>query len=479
MAILDTSIAIYNYFEQIAKIPHGSYNEGKIADFIVQVAKKNNLKYIKDDINNVIVFKDASQGYEKHPPLMLQGHMDMVNEKNNDSDHDFDNDPLDLYVEDGFLHAKGTTLGADDGCGVCYMLAILTDKNLKHPALECVFTVQEEVGLCGAFGLDTTVLLSKRMIGLDSETQGQTCTSSSGGRDVMITKPFHFEDNEQPIYTLEIKGLLGGHSGECIDLARGNANKLTARVLYYLLKEGIDVHLIEINGGLKNNAIPRECTCSFSSSTSYEEITHAVMKIYNDIKYELENSDPNIEISLYQNEEDCDICICRDDSEAIITMIYLMPNGMIEKSQMIKNLTTISLNMGIIRTYEDRLTIDYSLRTPIESIRNELTMQLDTIASLFNAYSESSNDYPGWDYDAHSQLRQQFKEFYKSKTGNDLKEIATHGGLETGILKGKILELDIITMGPNMSDIHTPDEKLDLKSYLETYQLLVEFIETL
>lgn len=477
MSVLNTTLAIHDYFEKIAQIPHGSFHEEGIADFIENIAIEHQLKYVRDEMNNIVIYKEASKGYEDHPVLMLQGHMDMVNEKNNDSDHDFDNDPLDLYVEDGFLHARGTTLGADDGCGVCYMLAILTDPHLKHPALECVFTVQEEVGLCGALGFDASLLSAKRMIGLDSGTAGQTCTTSSGGNDVLITKPIVGEDNEDPVYVLEVKGLLGGHSGGCIDKARGNANKIAARILYYLLKEGMDIRLIEITGGLKNNAIPRECVVAFASSNSYEAIYNHIEVYEKEIQKELQSSDPGLYITL--NQDECDVCISSEDSEAIISMMYLAPNGMIEKSQAIKDLTTISLNMGIVRTHDDCVTIDYSLRSPLQSAREDLALHLELIASLYNAFVEVSNDYPGWDYDPDSQLRKQFSEFYKKTTGEDLKEVATHGGLETGVFKGKIPELDIITMGPDMDDIHTPDERLNIQSYEDTYQLLVDFIATL
>lgn len=477
MAVLDTKISIYKYFEEIAKIPHGSYHEEGIADYIENIATQHHLRYQRDDMHNIIVYKDASKGYEDHEPVILQGHTDMVCEKNNDSDHDFENDPLSLNVKDGFLYADGTTLGADDGVAVCYMLAILTDGTLKHPALECVFTVQEEVGLYGAVGLDTSGLKAKRFIGLDSETEGETCTSSSGGCDAIITKPIIGEDNESPVYVLEVKGLQGGHSGECINKARGNANKLAARILYTLLKNGIDVRLIEITGGLKNNAIPRECVVSFASDSDRDDIYNILNQCYQDIKKELEINDPGVSITLQENE--CDVCICSQDSEAIISMLYLCPNGMIEQSQVIKGLTTLSLNMGIIRTEEDSITIDYSIRSPLKSARDQLISQLELIASMYNGFIEVSGDYPGWDYDPHSTLRAQFKDYYLKQTGQSLKEVATHGGLETGIFKGKIPDLDIITLGPNMTDIHTPEERLDLSSFLRTYELLVGFLKTL
>ena len=477
MTDFDTSLLINFYFNEISKIPHGSYHEEAIADYIENIAKENNFQYQRDEMHNIIIFKDGTKGYENHEPLMLQGHMDMVNEKNNDSHHDFDNDPLDLYVEDGLLHARGTTLGGDDGYGVCYMLALLTDKTVKHPPLECVFTVQEEVGLCGAIALDTSSLQAKRMIGLDSDAEGEICTSSSGGNDLLITKHIIGEDNESPVYVLKISGLLGGHSGGCIHLARGNANKIAGRILYHLFKEGIDIRLIDITGGLKNNAIPRECTVAFASEDDYQKLQTLINAYSKEIANELEMSDPGLKIELI--EEECDVCICAKDSVAIISIMYLGMNGMLEQSLVVPGLTTLSLNMGVIRTHDDCLTIDYSIRSPLQSVREELSLQLELIASIYNAYVKVSSDYPGWDYDPHSKLRQQFKEFYKKETKKELKEVATHGGLETGVWKNKIPELDIITCGPNIYDLHTPDERMDIKSYIETYKLLVSFIKTL
>lgn len=477
MTVLDTNKLIYRYFEEISQIPHGSYHEEKLADYIVDLAKKHHLRYQRDEMHNVIVFKEASKGYEDHEPVMLQAHIDMVNEKNKESDHDFDNDPLQLYVEDGFLHAYQTTLGADDGCGVCYMLALLTDETLSHPALECVFTVQEEIGLCGAMKLDTSSLKAKRLINLDNEAEGETCVSSSGGNDLLITKEIMGEDNQTPVYVLEIKGLLGGHSGGCIHLGRGNANKIAGRILFHLLKAGMDIRLVDITGGLKNNAIPRECTVAFASVQSYDELAYHIGQMEETIKKELEITDSGFYVDLHQDE--CDVCVTAKDSEAMISIMYLCQNGMLEMSPVIEKLPTLSLNMGIIRTHENSFTIDYSLRSPVKSLRDELSMQLETIAHLYGASVQISNEYPGWDYDPHSRLREQFQTFYQQYAHQPLKEVATHGGLETGVFKQKIPDLDIITYGPNMENVHTPDEKLDLASYLRSYECLVAFLETL
>lgn len=476
--MLDTNILINYYFEEIAKIPHGSFHEEKLADYVQSVAELLDLKYVRDEMNNIVIYEDASIGYEEHAPLMLEAHMDMVNEKTRESQHDFDTDGLNLYIEDGYLHARGTTLGADDAYGVSYMLSILTDKTLKHPALECVFTVQEEVGLCGAMGLDASLLHAKRMIGLDSESEGETCTSSSGGNEVVITKPIHYEKNSANTYRLNIGGLLGGHSGSAIDKGRGNAIKLVGRILYSLTKEGYDLRLIEINGGLKNNAIPRDCEVVFASFESFNDLQEKINEYTKDIQQEYMYGDPHIQITFNQ-EEECNICMKSKESDALIQLIYLALNGCLEKSQMIEGLTVLSLNIGVIKSTDNAVRIEYCLRSPLKSARMEMVKQLELLGYIFNASVEMFNDFPGWDYDDASLLRKQFKDFYLKYTNHELREVATHGGLETGVFKGKIPELDIITMGPDVSNIHTPQERMNIESFVKNYELLVDFIATL
>ena len=357
MSILDINIPVNYYFEEISKIPRGSYNEQKIADYVENFAKEHNLRYVRDQVNNLIIYKDASAGYEDHEAIMLQAHMDMVNEKNKDSDHDFDNDPLDLYIDDGFITAKGTTLGADDGYGVAYMLALLSTDNVKHPPLECVFTVCEEVGLDGALAFDGNLISANRMIGLDSETEGETCTTSSGGCDVMVDKDLHFVDNTKPIYELMIKGLQGGHSGREISNGRGNANKLAIRVMYGFIKEKLDIQLIDIEGGLKNNAIPRECTIIFSSESDFDELKKVANTYQSYFKEEFEFSDSGVLVELKAVSKSLPQALSNAESKEVIEMMNVLKNGFVERSFAIKDLTVISLNMGVVRIENNQLRL--------------------------------------------------------------------------------------------------------------------------
>lgn len=476
MNILDHSVNCLKYFEEISKIPHGSYNEEKIADYVVDFAKSHGLAYFRDEMHNVIVYKDATPGYEGHAPVMLQGHLDMVNEKNNDSNHNFDTDPLDLYIEDGWLHARGTTLGADDGVAVAYMLSVLEDDTHPHPALDCVFTVQEEVGLFGAGNIKAENIRARRMIGMDSGGEVITAVSASGGRRSVITKEITFEDNNWPSYQLDITGLLGGHSGGCIALERGNSNKLAIRILHDLQIQGINIKLIHLHGGLKENAIPRECTIQFASDAN--NVVALVNESAKKIASELEFSDAGFKAEVKAIEQ-VNKAMPLDTSKAIIRMIFLMPNGFKAKSMKIEGLTTVSLNLGVLRCEEGIVTCYYSIRSPMKSAIEQLSNEIDEIADIFGAKTKHGADYPGWNYEEVSPMREKMREVINDCFGKELQEHAGHGGLETGVFKGEMPDLDIVTFGPISKNAHTPDECLNLASFVKCYDVLLEFLKRL
>lgn len=474
---MNNDLRIDYYFQEISKIPRGSCNEKAICDYVENFAKEHQLKYVRDEMHDIVVYKEATDGYENHETVMLEGHMDMVCEKNNDSSHDFEKDPIQLIEKDGFLWANHTTLGADDGVGVCYMLAILEDNTLKHPALECVFTVQEEIGLIGAMALKKEYFKAKKMIGLDSGEEDVVTVSCSGGRRVVVSKDISYIDNELTSYQITVSGLQGGHSGALIDKEKGNANKIMARVYYQLLLNKIDFHIGSFKGGLKDNAIPRECISCFSTTATKEQLDNIVSDTYQDIYHELIESDDGIQI-IIEPVQTLKQTLSLKDSQDIISMMYLMPNGFMHKSLKM-DLTTISLNMGVVEMKDDVFDIHISIRSPMLSAKDELTNQLSLIANLYGAQYIQDNDYPGWAYEENSLLRKQYVEFVKETEGKLLKQEGTHGGLETGIIKGLLPDLDIITLGPNMFDIHSPDEHLDIASYHRCYQRLVQFLECL
>lgn len=468
MSVLDQNVSIYKYFEDISKIPHGSFHEEKIADYVENFAKEHHFKYVRDDMNDVIIYKEATPGYEGHDTVMLQAHMDMVCEKNNDVDFDFEKNALQLYVEDGWLKAKGTTLGADDGFGVSYMLSILADDTLKHPALECVFTVQEEVGLLGSIHLKKEYFKAKKMIGLDGGGEVSTCTTTSGGRYAFVDKECTFEKTDKPTYKLSVKGLDGGHSGGCIDQEKGNSIKILFRVLQTLK----DIQLVYVEGGLKENAIPREAHAIFVSPTEPD-----ITKIAQDIKTEFEFSDSKLDIQVEKTTQASKAFTTKDTNE-LITLYYLLPNGFQHKSMAIEGLTVASLNLGKVRTEDNIVKCAFCIRSPLESMKDEMGNKIQMIAKLCHAKEYENTNFPGWNFEANSPLRDTLKEVL-AKQGIEMKTEATHGGMETGILKGLIPDLDIITYGPIAEGCHTPEEKLNLESFKKAYKNLCDLLAEL
>ena len=474
MSVLDSGIPVYRFFEEISAIPRGSGNEEGISRYLAAFAQERGLRHVRDSANNVVIYKDGSAGREQEAPLMLQAHVDMVCEKENSCGHDFLTDPLKLQVKDGLLSAEGTTLGADDGAGVSYMLAILDDKSLSHPPLECVFTTSEETGMDGARALKKDLITARRMIGLDDEGEVSTCVSSAGGRRLIARCPILFSETTCPCYLLTVTGLQGGHSGSQIDRNLGNAIKLGFRVLYQLLERGVDIRIIRITGGAKDNAIPREFAVLFSSTFSPPMLEKYVDQLGADLKEEYFEEDPGLTVAL-EGAERVDSAITPEDSGALITMGYLLPNGMLAQSERL-GIPTVSLNVGVIIQSAENIDFDCLLRSPLRSAREDMSRQVEAISSIFGGFIQVQSDYDGWNYSESSPLRDALRQALAEK-GCELQEFSTHGGLETGIFKGRYPQMDIITYGPVMSGIHTPAETLDLGSFLRSYENLVRVLE--
>lgn len=464
------------YFDAITKIPHGSYHEKAISDYVVSFAKEHNLKCVQDKMWNVVIYKDASSGYEDYDPIMLQGHMDMVCEAVSGLDFDFETQPIETYVdEDGRLRAKGTTLGADDGMGVAEMLAILSDDSLKHPPLECVFTVQEEVGLFGALGLDKTLIHSHRMISLDGGGEVMTSISSAGGVNVINEIKCDLVSNEKPTYSLKVTGLTGGHSGGEIHKEKGNANKLVTRILKEMMKE-VNVSLVSIDGGTKDNAITRESIAVFSSSTSKEVIETKVKELTDKIYVEFEDSDPGFTSEL-ELIETSSTCMSEQSTKNVIDYMYLVPNGFQHRSTVIEGLTLTSLNLGIVKTEGDKIICNSSVRSALDEALDDYIDHLTCLAGYTGGSVTTFARYPGWKYDENSKIRKTFREVLsKLYDGKVLEERAAHGGLECAIFTQIDGGMDIITCGPVSEGCHTPDEFLDLASFDRTYKLLTTII---
>ena len=462
------------YFKQISDIPRGSGNEKVVSDFVVELAKKHGYDYIQDELYNVIVSKPASPGYENSEPLIMQAHLDMVCEKNMDVEHDFEKDPLDLYVdEEGWLHARGTTLGADDGQGVAYMLAILDDETLEHPELQCTFTVMEEIGLLGAKALKKEYFHSNRYINLDAGSEDCCTVSSSGGARAVLSKKLTFEADERPAYCLQIRGLKGGHSAGAIHEERGNAILLAARTAYEIGRTCGDMRLSDISGGMKFNAIPREADLVFTSAADPKLISECAEKCFEDIGRELQYSDEGFYGKLIPLT--AERSIGTEETEKVLSFLNVIPNSLQHRSMAIEGLSIASLNAGVIYIEDDTLKIDDLIRSALASHGDEMIRKLEILCSHFGFEMSLSDRYYGWDYVKDSPLRQILREVLKEK-GIEMKERATHGGLECGIFKGLIPDLDIVTYSPVSTGEHTPAEKLDLASFDRAYANLCELL---
>lgn len=471
---------LFHFFEDIAAIPRGSGNEQGISDFLVAFARERGLDVYQDAVYNVIIRKPASKGAEAAPAVMLQGHMDMVCDKLAGVEHDFERDGIELIVEDGVLTANGTTLGADNGVAVALMLTVLDDDALVHPALECVFTTDEETGLVGAETLDKSQIHARTMINLDSEEEGMVTVSCAGGVVVTCTRAVERESKKGSLLTLEISGLLGGHSGMDIGLERGNASLLMARIVERLFAAG-DPVLVDFNGGTKDNAITRECVSKllYASPEEARAAADLAKQVVSTITDELEVFDPDFtcEIAVADNEEVA--CMPRADALALLRALRLAPNGVLRRNVTADNFVEVSSNIGIIATTPDQIKIVISPRSSITSLQEDVKDRIQTLADALGFNVVFEFEYPGWSYAEHSPVREVFKESYRALFGTELKVEALHAGLECGLFAEALEGLDAIAVGPQLYDVHTPDEHMELASFERFYTLLVDVLKRL
>lgn len=468
-----------HYFNEICKIPHGSGNEKELSCRLAGFAKEHGLKYVQDELWNIVIYKPASAGYENHRGVVIQAHMDMVCAKVAGSEHDFERDPLKLYTEGDHLRARGTTLGADDGMGCAYMLAILADDSLAHPYLECCFTTGEETGLTGAQALKPEYFQARRLINLDGAGEYKTYMGMGGGEQVTLTKPVVWEKNERPAYRLTIGGLLGGHSGGMIDKERANAAKLMARVLCGLERGGIRFWLAGLGGGEKHNVIMPEAEAIVVTEDAPERIAQLVEQAGLDIAAEYAQSDPDIRISV-EPAENAGESLREQDGKDIVHLLYLLPNGLIRRTMAVEeNPPLTSSNVGVVLLEEGQMKVVVSIRSGLVCEVKELERKIGLLGELYGASASSSGYYPGWKYEAKSELRETLKEVFFSIYGKPLACLVGHGGNECGVFKEMFPEMDIVTSGAIYGNIHTTEEYLDLASFDRTWILLTRFLEAL
>lgn len=470
---------VFGFFEKIASIPHGSYNTKEISDYLVDFAKERGLEYYQDEVNNVVISKPASPGYENADPVMIQGHIDMVCEQTPGSDIDMTKDGLDLYVDGDWLRAKDTTLGGDDGIAVAMALAVLDSKEYKHPKLDCVFTVDEEVGLLGAVALDASKIEARKMINIDSEEEGIITVSCAGGVSAKAVIPVSREKAKGIVANISVNGLLGGHSGIEIDKEHGNANILMGRILYDLAQV-VEYKLVKADGGSKDNAICKKTDAEIViAAADVDKLKTEIKKAEDILAHELKAVDPDIKVSVELGEEQ-EVSVLDDKSKTkIITWLINTPYGIQHMSKEIEGLVETSLNLGALNTLEDKMTAFYAVRSAVDSRRKHLCSKLDNLAKTLGGTVEYSGEYPGWQYRADSALREVCVEVYKAQYGKEPKVEAIHAGLECGLFAGKMDDgrFDAVSIGPDMEGVHTTDEKLSISSVGRTWKYLLGILE--
>lgn len=469
--------SVFGYFEELCKIPHGSGNMEKISQFCVDFAKEQGLEYIQDDMKNVILIKEATPGYEMCEPLIIQGHLDMVCEKRPDKEKDFLTEGLDLCTDGELIWADGTTLGGDDGIAVAFGLALLADKKLSHPRLEVVLTVDEETGLYGAEAIDLSMLKGKKLINIDSEDEGVFTVGCAGGLMLVCKIPMFTEEVEGTVYELKVTGLLGGHSGAEIHKGRANANVVLGRVLQTLDKK-VGVDIIKMEGGSKDNAIPRLASAEILiSAENAEKLAEAVKAEEAVLKNELHASDAGVTLELTAKGNKAAEVLDATSKITVLHALNNIPNGIQAYSMDIEGLVETSLNMGIMSQDCEELKMSFAVRSSVESAKYYLTERTALFVEMLGGMVETQGDYPGWAYRPESALRDRFVAVYERMYGKKPVVEAIHAGLECGMFSNKIEDLDCISVGPNMHNVHTSEETLEVASVQRVWEFLCEVIK--
>ncbi len=463
---------VFKYFEELTRIPRGSGNMEGISNYCKEYAKKNSLKAIRDDANNVIIYKEATKGYENNAPVILQGHLDMVCQKEPDCDIDFEKDGLDIYIDGDFIKAKGTTLGADNGIAVAMIMAILESKEYSHPPIEAVFTTDEEIGMIGAGKLSFDKLTGRKMINIDSEDPAVVTVSCAGGSDFTAELKLEREKIKGVKATLKVSGLKGGHSGVEINSNRINANILMARLLTSVEE---NIRIISINGGEKPNAIP-----SLSEAEILFETWDAIksLKEYAQVvKTEIQASEPDFKLEVYDEEEGEFEVLDVKSSNTFLFYLMSSPNGVVEMSAEIENLVETSLNLGILKTIKNKAIFHFALRSNKQSGLEFLEKRLKLIFGYENCDIKTFGHYPPWEFKKDSELRELYKEKFFKKFGKYPSVEAIHAGLECGVFASNLPGLDCISIGPLMKEIHSPNERLSISSTCDVFEIILEILK--
>ena len=465
---------VFYWFEKLCAIPHGSGNTKKISDFLAIFARERGLCYIQDELNNIIIFKDATPGYENRSPVILQGHMDMVCEKDADCTIDMATEGLDITHDEEYVFAKGTTLGGDDGIAVAYALALLDAKDIFHPPLEIVITVDEETGMYGAAGIDLSMLKGRTLLNVDSEEEGVFTVSCAGGARGTITLPLERRAVYGPCVRLTVEGLQGGHSGVEIHKKRANANKVMGEFLSRV-QALMPLCITKLTGGAKDNAIPRSCQVTLVALGMYiERINDVAAQLQQQIREQYD--EPNAIV----RGDDVDAlggnALTTECSAKVIALLNAAPNGVQAWSRDIDGLVQTSLNLGVA-TMDETLDLTFAVRSSVNSEKRELLNKLRDLADMMGGKYSETGDYPAWEYKADSHLRDTMVSTYRQMFGKEPQVVAIHAGLECGILSEKLPGLDCVSIGPEMHDIHTSREKLGIASVERTWNFILQILK--
>ena len=463
---------VFYYFEEISAIPRGSGKTDKVRDYCADFAKARGLDYITDDSGNIVIFKPAC-GKESVEPVIIQGHLDMVWEKDETCRIDFETDGLELFVDGDYIGARGTTLGADDGIAVAMCLALLDADDIVHPPLEVVFTADEEVGMTGVTGLDCSVLKGKRMINLDSEEDGVMWVSCAGGVRADVVLGIGYEDNSENCFEISVFGLHGGHSGAEIHNGYANANKVLGEVLAEL-SEKTDFVLCTIGGGAMDNAITRDSKCVVASDA---DICALVDEVSASVCDKYRKADPDIKISALSCDK-AEKAMTAESSKTAIDLLNELPSGVITMSKEIEGFVETSLNLGVLKCNNTAVSCRFAVRSGVDAERDKLCEKLSAIAEKYGADISFECAYPAWEFKEGSELQEKMKQIYREINGKELTVTGIHAGLECGIFCGKIKGLDCVSLGPEMHGIHTPQERLSISSCEKLWNFLIEVLKT-
>ena len=459
---------IFEFFKEICDIPHISFNSGPITDYLVNFASERGLRYVRDEANNVIIYKKASAGYENRPTVILQGHTDMVEARVPGCERDMSRCGLELIYDGDFIKANGTTLGADDGVAVAYMLAVLDGADdIKHPNIEAVFTADEEPGLIGAKKLDKSILSGRIMLNLDSDCEGEFIAACAGGAGIEIKLNTERKTCDK-LYKIVIKDLLSGHSGADIHKGRESA----IRLLFGLLSELEGTRISSVKGGAADNVIPASVECVFGARSTLSDIENRIAAL----KASIIDHEPNVEIAITEGIEDSD-ALTEKNSGDLIKIITKMPNGVYKMSEYLENSVETSSNIGVISTDDNAITVRCSVRSMIEAEKQNLIKIIIDNATENGAMAKVLDGYPGWQFKTDSALQEAIKKTYKEMFGADAVITSIHAGLECGVFSDAIPELDCISFGPTAIGIHTVDERLSVSSFRKMYNFLVKLLK--